>query len=60
MLPIDVLREMEKNGEFKKLYDYFFTTVGNGTPVANAKKFGTEIGARLKKDGVDAVILTST
>jgi len=60
VLPIDVLREMEKNGEFKKLYDYFFTTVGNGTPVANAKKFGTEIGARLKKDGVDAVILTST
>ena len=51
---------MEKEGEFKKLYDYFFTTVGNGTPVANAKKFGSEIGARLKKDGVDAVILTST
>ncbi len=60
VLPIDVLREMEKEGEFKKLYDYFFTTVGNGTPVANAKKFGSEIGARLKKDGVDAVILTST
>lgn len=60
VLPIDVLREMEKDGEFKKLYDYFFTTVGNGTPVAAAKKFGAEIGARLKKDGVDAVILTST
>lgn len=60
VLPIDELREMERAGEFKKLYDYFFTTVGNGTPVAAAKKFGTEIGARLKKDGVDAVILTST
>lgn len=60
VLPIDELREMEKAGEFKKLYDYFFTTVGNGTPVAAAKKFGTEIGARLKNDGVDAVILTST
>jgi len=60
VLPIDVLREMERAGEFKKLYDYFSTTVGNGTPVANAKKFGTEIGERLKKDGVDAVILTST
>lgn len=60
VLPIDVLRDMEKAGEFKKLYDYFFTTVGNGTPVANSKKFGTEIGERLKKDGVDAVILTST
>ena len=60
VLPIDVLREMEKEGEFKILYEYLFTTVGNGTPVANAKKFGSEIGARLKKDGVDAVILTST
>lgn len=60
VLPIDVLREMERAGEFKKLYDYFFTTVGNGTPVANAKKFGMEIGERLKKDGVGAVILTST
>lgn len=60
VLPIDVLRHMEKQGIFKKLYDYFFTTVGNGTPVANAKKFGLEIGERLKKDGVDAVILTST
>lgn len=60
VLPIDILREMEKAGEFKKLYDYFFTTVGNGTPVASSKKFGAEIGARLKKDGVDAVILTST
>lgn len=60
VLPIDELREMEKAGEFKKLYDYFFTTVGNGTPVAAAKKFGEEIGARLKQDGVEAVILTST
>lgn len=60
VLPIDELREMEKAGEFKKLYDYFFTTVGNGTPVAASKKFGAEIGARLKNDGVDAVILTST
>jgi glycine reductase len=60
VLPLDELREMEKAGDVKKLYDTFFSTVGNGTPVAAAKKFGAEIGARLKKDGVDAVILTST
>ena len=28
--------------------------------VAFAEKFGQEIGAKLKADGVDAVILTST
>lgn len=60
VLPIDVLREMEAAGEFKKLYDYFSTTVGNGTSIANAKKFGLAIGEKLKHDGVDAVILTST
>jgi betaine reductase len=60
VLPVDVLREMEKEGRFGKLYDRFSTTVGNGTPVANAKRFGEEIGANLVADGVDAVILTST
>ncbi len=57
---MDVLRDLEKEGKIGKLYDYFFTTVGNGTAVASAKKFSEEIGAKLKKDHVDAVILTST
>ena len=60
VLPVDVLRDLEKEGKIGKLYDYFFTTVGNGTAVASAKKFSEEIGAKLKKDHVDAVILTST
>jgi glycine reductase len=60
VLPVDVLRQMESEGVFKKLYPYFYSTVGNGTPVANAKRFGQEIASKLKKDGVDAVILTST
>jgi glycine reductase len=60
VLPVDVLRQMESQGVFKRLYPYFYTTVGNGTPVANAKRFGQEIASKLKKDGVDAVILTST
>ena len=33
---------------------------GTGTSVANAERFGKEIGEELKKAGVDAVILTST
>jgi glycine reductase len=60
VLPLDVLRDMEDEGVFAKLHETWYTTVGNGTPVANGKKFGSEIGAQLKKDGVDAVILTST
>lgn len=60
VLPVDVLRDLEKEGVIGKLYDYFYTTVGNGTAVANAKKFAAEIGKKLKADGVDAVVLTST
>lgn len=60
VLPVDVLREMEKEGVFKKLYESFSTTVGNGTSTGNSKKFGVAIGEQLIKDGVDAVILTST
>lgn len=60
VLPVDVLRKLEADGKIGKLYDHFYTTVGNGTAVASAKKFGEEIGKKLKADGVDAVILTST
>lgn len=60
VIPLDVLRDMEKEGVFGKLYNTWFSTVGNGTSVASSKKFGQEIGETLKKDGVDAVILTST
>lgn len=60
VLPVDVLRDLEKGGKIGKLYDYFYTTTGNGTAVASSKKFAAEIGAKLIADGVDAVILTST
>lgn len=51
---------MEKEGVIGSLHDYFYTTVGNGTAVANAKKYAAEIAQKLVADGVDAVILTST
>lgn len=60
VLPVDVLRKMEKEGRIGSLHNYFYTTVGNGTAVASAKKFGAEIALDLIKNGVKAVILTST
>lgn len=60
VLPVDVLREMEKQGKIGSLHQYFYTTVGNGTAVASAKRFAAEIAQELIQDGVDAVILTST
>ncbi len=60
VIPVDVLRAFEKEGKIGKLHDYFYTTVGNGTAVANAKKFAAEIAEDLLANKVDAVILTST
>lgn len=60
VLPVDVLRDLEKEHVIGKLYNKFYTTVGNGTAVASAKAFAEEIGKKLKEDHVDAVILTST
>lgn len=60
VVPLDVLRELESEGEFGKLYDSFFTTTGTGTATGSAAKFGDEIGKKLIADGVDGVILVST
>jgi glycine reductase complex component B subunit gamma len=60
VLPVDVLREFEKEGKIGSLHRYFYTTVGNGTAVKSSKAFAEEMGKQLKADGVDAVILTST
>ena len=60
VLPVDVLRDMEKEGVIGKLHRYFYSTVGNGTAVGNSKKWGGEIGQKLRDANVQAVILTST
>ena len=59
-MPVDVLKDMEKEGVIGKLFDKYYTTVGNGTAVKSAKRFATEIAQKLKNAGVTAVILTST
>ena len=60
VFPVDVLRDMEKEGIIGELHHLFYTTTGNGTAVASAKAFADEFSQKLKADGVDAVILTST
>lgn len=60
VLPVDVLRQFEKEGKIGKLHNTFYTTVGNGTSVANSKKYAHDIGVELKQQDIDAIILTST
>ena len=60
VLPVDVVKEMVAAGEIGSLHDYWYATVGNGTSVANAKRFAAEIAEQLLADHVEGVILTST
>ncbi len=60
VLPVDVLRDLEKEGVIGELHRYYYATVGNGTAVASAKKYAEEFAKELVADGVDAVITTST
>ncbi len=60
VVPLDVLREMERSGRIGKVHEYYYATTGTGTSVANAVQFGKEIGAMLQQEKVDAVLLVST
>lgn len=60
LLPLDAARALEREGAIGRLHDEFLVTVGNGTPVATARRFGVEWAAELRKAGVQAAILTAT
>lgn len=60
VLPVDVIKEMVAAGEIGSLHDYWYSTVGNGTSVANSKQFAADIAEQLLADNVEGVILTST
>jgi len=60
VLPLDVLRDLEREGRIGRLHDRYFATVGNATSVDHAKRFGKEIAAKLFETGVDAIVFTST
>ncbi len=60
VVPLDVMRDLEREGVIGELANYFVTTTGTGTSVGNAKAFGEAFSKKLVEDGVEAVILTST
>lgn len=60
VLPVDVMKDLENEGVIGELHEIYYSTVGNGTAVANAKAYAQEIAENLINDGVQAVVLTST
>ncbi len=60
ILPVDMARELERDGVIGKLHDQYLVTIGNGTPVATARSFGVEWASELHQANVQAAILTAT
>jgi betaine reductase len=60
LVPVDVARDLERDGAIGKLHETVYSTVGVATTLAQSARMGREIADKLRAAGVDAVILTST
>ena len=60
MLPLDVARELEREGVIGRLHPEFYSTTGNTSVIPTMRRFAQEMGRELRAAGVDGVILTST
>jgi len=60
LVPLDVLRELEKEGVIGEIYEEFLSTSGLANPLSNTRRMGREMAEKAKLARVDAVILTST
>ena len=60
VVPIDALRELEREGQIGQLLDTLYVTVGNIGALNAMKRMGAEIAADLQQRGVGAVIVPAT
>ncbi len=60
VLPLDVIRELERAGAFGRLLDFYCATVGNDQRLLDCKRNGAEIAALLRAERVDAALLVAT
>jgi glycine reductase len=60
LVPVDALRDFEREGLIGKLHEAFYSTTGVACIVEVMRKLGEKIAKDLKAAGVSGVILTST
>lgn len=60
LVPVDVMKDIEREEIIGKLNEYFLSTTGVGTSIGNSIKISKGMLEQIKSDGVDGVILTST
>lgn len=60
LVPVDVMRDLEREGFIGKLHDKFYSTTGVASIVEVMRKLGQAIAEELRAEGISGVILTST
>ncbi len=60
IVPLDTARRLVAEGTIGRLHGEWLVTTGNGTSVANARRFGVEWAGELRRLGVQAALLTAT
>ncbi len=58
--PLDVARQLEKEGAFAKLYPYLYSVCGNNGQISVMQRIGKEMAADMKAEGVDIALLVAT
>ena len=60
VVPLDALRDLEREGAFGQLYPMFYAYNGAMAVLEIGKRVANEMVVDMKANGIDAVILTST
>jgi len=60
LVPVDVMRDLAKEGIIGELHPYFYSLSGNAGRQSHCERIGSEIAAKLMEAKVGAAILTST
>jgi betaine reductase len=60
LVPVDILRELERGKGIGKLHPFLYSTSGNATIQDRCREMGEEIAEELKQWGVDGALHTST
>lgn len=59
LVPVDALKNLEKDGKIGRLYDSFISTTGVMTSTEKSIRLGRRIASYVAANSVDAVIITS-
>jgi glycine reductase len=60
VFPLDVIKELESQRAFGKLFKYMYVTTGNQAGLDSARRFGQEVAQDLLAHKVDGVLFVAT